>query len=182
MAAVARPTEERLRAVFNTIEPYIEDRYGVPVIISDVIDPFTGDLDGAEIRVDYAISIEEAVFILAHLFGHTVQWNVSERAREIGSTAMVGQSESVLAELQRYEQEACRYSLQLFHDAGVLDLDQWLSDYAACDCAYLFHFYRTGTKAPFYDFWKDGTPLLEPLPIPPFRPERWISRWQGTVV
>jgi type 1 glutamine amidotransferase len=81
-----------------------------------------------------------------------------------------------------YEREACRYSLQLLHDAGIHDLDQWISDFAACDGAYLMHFYRTGEKRPFRSFWRDGTPLATPLAIPEFQPVRWLSRHQGTVV
>ena len=33
-----------------------------------------------------------------------------------------------------------------------------------------------------FALWRDGTPLLEPLPIPAFRPERWVSRWGGVVI
>ncbi|HEX4998674.1 MAG TPA: hypothetical protein VFY29_10625 [Terriglobia bacterium] len=176
------PSEERLREVFNTLEPYIETRYGVPVIIKDVPDPFTGDLDGSEIHVDYANDIENAVFIIAHLFGHTVQWNLSEYARRIGSEAQQNPSDERLQALEAYEREACRYSLQLFHDAGIFDLDQWVSDFAVCDFAYLRHFYKTGAKRPFRSFWKSGQGLLLPLAIPDFQPTRWITRYQGTVV
>ena len=72
--------------------------------------------------------------------------------------------------------------MQLFHEAGVTDLDQWLSDFAACDLAYLEHSYLSGQPAPFRSFWKDGTPLLAPQPIPSFTPQRWLSRWDGIVV
>src|SRR4029077_5818955 len=106
----AAPDEDRFRAVFNTIEPYVENRYGIPVVISDVLDPFTGDLDGAEIRVDYANAIAHAVFIIAHLFGHTVQWNTSERAREIGRMVIDKPDDETLELLERYEREACAYS------------------------------------------------------------------------
>lgn len=177
-----KPTDERFRRVFNAVEPYIERRYGVPVVIGDVVNPFTGDLDGAEIRVDYELSPEEAVFILVHLFGHTVQWNISEYAREVGGRVAAAPTPQHLEELHLYEREACRYSLQLFHDAGVKDLDQWLADFHACDFAYLRHFYLKKEKLPFQSFWKDGQPLLEPLPIPEFTPTRWVTRWQGTVV
>jgi hypothetical protein len=176
------PSEERLREVFNRLEPHIEQRYGIPVIISDVPDPFTGDLDGSEIHVDYAYDMEEAVFIIAHLFGHTVQWNISEYARRIGVEAQQDPSDEKLAELESYEREACRYSLQLFHDVGVHDLNGWMSDFAACDFAYLRHVYKTGQKLPFRSFWKEGQPLLEPLVIPEFHPTRWITRWNGIVV
>ena len=174
----------RLRAVFDRVEALIEERWHIPVRISDVPNPFTGDLDGAEILVDHDIDIEDAVFILIHLFGHTVQWNVSARAREIGfaKPSDVEWTEEALAELAEYEREACRYSLQLLHEAGVRDLDQWVSDFAACDTAYLMHYYRTGEKRPFRSFWQAGAPLLEPLAIPPFTPARWLSRYDGTVI
>lgn len=179
---MSRPTDDRFRAIYNTLQPYIESRYGVPVLISDVTNPFTGDLDGGEIHVDYDVGVEDAVFIIAHLFGHTVQWNLSAYARGIGSVIQQNPTEERLHELHVYEREACRYSLQLFHDAGIHDVDQWLADFSACDFAYLESFYRTGAKAPFRSFWKDGQALLDPLPIPEFQPTHWVSRWKGTVV
>lgn len=175
-------TDERFRAAFNTIERYIEDRYAVPVIIKDVPNPFTGDLDGAEIHVDYEVEVEEALFIIAHLFGHTVQWNISPTLRAFAAPVQGQPDAALLAQLMDYEGEACRYSLQLFHDAGVIDLDRWLADFAACDKAYLRHFYVTGEKLPFRSFWKTGQPPLEPLPIPRFTPTRWTTRWQGVVL
>ena len=177
-----KPTDDRFKEVFNTVEQHIERRYGVPVVISDVVHQFTGDLDGSEIRIDYELSLEEATFILVHLFGHTVQWNLSAYAREIGARVQANPTEEQLAELARYELEACQYSLQLFHEAGVKDLDQWLADFHGCDFAYLRHFYATKEKRPFYSFWKDGQPPIAPLPIPEFQPTRWLSRWQGIVV
>lgn len=176
------PTEERFMEVFNRLERHIEDRYGIPVVIGDVTDPFTGDLDGAEIRVDYDQSAEDGLFIIAHLFGHTVQWNLSERARVIGAVVQANPSPDLLDELEEYERTACRYSLQLFHDCGVHDLDQWLADFSACDFKYLRHFYKAREKRPFRSFWVDGTPLLAPLAIPEFHPRRWHSRWEGIVV
>lgn len=179
---MSRPSDARLREVFDRVEPYIERRYGIPVRVSDVPHPFTGDLDGAEIHVDHDLEVEEAVFIIAHLFGHTVQWNTCAEAREIGYRLFESPTEDELRRLIDYEVLACRYSLQLFHDAGVEDLDQWLSDFSACDLAYLLHFYRTGEKRSPMSFWKDGTPVLTALPIPEFTPHKWVSRWEGIVV
>jgi hypothetical protein len=176
------PDESRFREVFNQLEPYIERRYGIPVIIRDVTDPFTGDLDGAEIDVDYDQSAEDALFIVAHLFGHTVQWNTDPRARVLGMAKVEHPDESFLTELRDYETTACRYSLQLLHDAGIGDLDQWLADFASCDSGYLMHFYRTGEKRAFRTFWRDGMPTLTPLPIPEFQPERWVARSSGVVL
>jgi hypothetical protein len=171
-----------LKTVFDRTEKLIEDRWGIPVIIQDVPNPFTGDLDGQKIMVDFDLDVHEAVFILIHLFGHTVQWNVSERNRELAFTKPAVWTEDLLTKVVAYEEEACRYSLQLVHEAGFQDLDQWLSDFSACDSAYLMHFYKTGEKRPFRQFWKDDAPRMSPLAIPEFQPERWISRYDGTVV
>jgi hypothetical protein len=176
------PDPARLRVVFDAIERLVEDRWSIPVRITDVPNPFTGDLDGRVIHVDHDLDIEDAVFILIHLFGHTVQWNVSERAREIGFARRDHWTEEQLRELADYEAQACAYSLQLLHEAGVHDLDQWVSDFAACDTAYLLHFYRTGEKRPFRSFWQEGSPMLPPIPIPAFTPTCWLSRYEGTVV
>ena len=174
-------TDDRFRDVFNRLERLIEERYGLPVVITDVTDPFTGDLDGTQILVDYDLDAEEALFILVHLFGHTVQWNVSPSDRALGLLEVKNPTDELLAQLERYEQDAARYSLQLFHDADVHDLDQWLANFAACDIAYLMHFYRTGEKRPFRSFWSDSAPALTPLVIPVFKPTKWISR-SGTVI
>jgi hypothetical protein len=85
-------------------------------------------------------------------------------------------------ELRTFELEACQISLSLLHEAGVHDLDQWLSDFAACDFAYLKHVYETGERRPFHSFWTDGSPLLAPVHIPPFTPRKWLTRWAGVVV
>jgi len=179
---MAAPDPDHLRDVFNRLERTIEERWGIPVHIQDVPNPFTGDLDGEQIMVDYDLEIEDAVFILIHLFGHTVQWNVSDERREIGFLKPERWTPELLRAVADYEAEACRYSLQLVHDIGVFDLDQWISDFAACDISYLMHFYKTGEKRAFRSFWQDNTPMLPAQAIPEFRPTQWLSRYQGTVV
>lgn len=174
-------TPERFAEVYARVERLVEDRWGVPVRLRDVPAPFTGDLDGAEIHIDYDLDAENALFILVHLFGHTVQWNLSTEAREVGQHRGPWDP-AALAALHTYETGACRLSMQLFHDAGVHDLDQWLSDFAACDYAYLEHAYLTGEKLPFRGFWRDGCDRLTPLPIPDFHPQKWETRWDGVVV
>ncbi len=176
------PSDQRMREAFSLIEHHVERKYGVPVRIRDVPNPFTGDLDGSEIHIDYDEDIESALFIIAHLFGHTVQWNISEASREIGYKLYPNPSEEMIKKLHDYEVEACRFSMQLFHEAGVKDLDQWLSDYSACDFAFLIDFYRTNVKKPFKSFWKDNTPLMVPRPIPDFHPTKWVTRNTGIVV
>jgi len=175
-------TEDRFKEVFDLLERYVEDRCGIPVRINDVRNPFTGDLDGAEIHIDYDLTAEDALFILVHLVGHTIQWNVSEELRELSKVRARDITPEVLARLIDYEKQACEYSQQLLYDAGVHDLDQWLADFSACDLAYLVHFYEHGTKAPFRSFWKPDQPKFTPRPIPDFHPTKWVWRWDGTVV
>lgn len=163
---------------FNRIERYIEARYGIPVMISDVIDPNTGDFDGATIKVDYDQDLEVALFVVIHLFGHTVQWNLSEENRRIGFDIRPGKSDEELRQIFEYERDACRYSLQLLHDAGVHSLDRWVTDWWYADWRYLNHFYKTGEKLDTRTLLRPGEDeVLTPLPIPHFVPQRWVSRW-----
>src|SRR6185369_10136585 len=113
------------------------------------------------------------------LFGHTVQWNTAPRAFEIGKPQTPPVSEALLPELLEYEREAACYGLTLFHSVGISDTDQWYSDFTACDRSYLFHYYRTGEKRDPLSFWRHGTPILEPKPIPRFTPVKRVFRLDG---
>jgi hypothetical protein len=175
-------SEERFREVFNQLEKTIERRWGIPITIRDVAEPFTGDLDGEAIELDYDLPIDEAVFILLHLFGHTVQWNVSPEMRELGLLPVENPTDELLERIREYELEAARYSTQLLHELGVRDLDQWIADFTHADVAYLLHFYRTGEKLPIGQVWKDGLPPIQPAPIPEFHPTRWVARNAGVVI
>lgn len=70
-----------------------------------------GDLDGAEIDVDYAITPEQRLFLLGHLFG-----------------------------------------------------------------------YRTGDKDEFKNFWRENAPMIQPKPIPDFKPKKRVFRMDGVVI
>ncbi len=175
-------SEDRFHEIFNLLERTIEERWGIPVTVGDVKEPFTGDLDGARIDLDYALPIDEAVFILLHLFGHTVQWNVCEETRAASMAPVDNPSEERLAAIEAYERDAGRYSAQLLMELGITELDQWLADYTSADIAYLLHFYRTGEKLPMEAVWRGGQPRLQPAPIPPFTPTRWLDRSEGVVI
>lgn len=84
--------------------------------------------------------------------------------------------------LVAYEREACRYSRQVFIEAGVGGLEQWLADHSACDLAFLRHVYTTGERRPFSSFWVDGQPMIEPLEIPHFVPTTWRRGEQPIVL
>jgi hypothetical protein len=164
------------------VQEHIQGRYRVPVVTRDIPDPLIGDLDGSEIHIDCAVTPEQRLFLLTHLFGHTVQWNLDPGAFEIGKTRKPPVDESLLPPLLAYEREAAGYGLALLHEAGIRQADQWLSDYSACDLAYLTHFYRTGEKRDPMTFWRTNVPLVEPLAIPAFTPIRMVFRSSGVVI
>lgn len=164
------------------VEQHIEKAYGVRVVTRDVPDPLTGDLNGAEIHIDCAVTPEQRLFLLAHLFGHTVQWNVRLGAFELGRPLAPPVSEDRLPALMDYEREAAHYALGLLHEIGITDADQWFADYAACDAAYLRHYYVTAEKREFLSFWREGTSRLRALPVPPFAPTGRSFRGDGIVI
>jgi hypothetical protein len=164
------------------IQEHLEQAYHVKVVTRDIPEPLTGDLDGLEIHIDRAVSPEQRLFLLAHLFGHTVQWNVDPHAFETGRLYQSPVNEDLLATIVEYEQEAARFALAVFHQIGITVIDQWFSDYSACDLAYLRHYYLTGEKRSFRTFWRDNAHLLEPKPIPPFTPRKRVFRSDGIVI
>ena len=164
------------------VKHHIEGTYGIPIVTRDVPDPLTGDLNGAEIHIDCAVSPEQRLFLLAHLFGHTVQWNVKLDAYEIGRPRKLPVKEDAIPALMEYEREAASYALSMFHEIGITDLDQWLSDYTACDMAYLKHYYRTGEKKDFLTFWQENTPHIHRRPVPPFTLTKRSMRCDGIVI
>jgi len=172
-----RMPDQQMKNAYDRVEKHIEDRYGIPVMISDVISPNTGDFNGVEIKLDYDQELDSAFFVLVHLFGHTVQWNISAEYRRLGYNVEPGRSEEELRLIYDYEKDASRISLSLMHECGITDLDQWLSDWWAADWRYLQHFYRTSERLNFRSLITPGAELLTPLPIPPFRPHKWVSRW-----
>jgi len=177
-SAGAAERDRRFQEAFNRVELEIETRYGIGVSISDVLDPNTGDFDGVSIKIDYDQDLEMALFVVIHLFGHTVQWNISEEYRRLGTDLSIGKGEEELARIYEYERDATRYSLRLLHDVGLRDLDRWVTDLFYADWKFLAHYYRTGEKLDFRGLIRPGEgELLTELPIPAFTPQRWLSRW-----
>ena len=163
-------------------QKHLESFYGIRVVTRDIPDPLTGDLDGEEIDIDYAVTPEQRLFLLGHLFGHTVQWNVDPDAFDLGRKYQPPVSEELFPAILAYEGEAACYGLALFHQIGIADIDAWFCDYTACDQAYLLHFYRTGEKRDFRSFWREGAPPIEPKPVPAFTPKKRSMRMDGVVI
>src|ERR1022692_416740 len=113
----------------SRVQKHLETFYGIRVVTRDIPDPLTGDLDGAEIDIDYAVSPEQRLFLLAHLFGHTVQWNMDSSKFEIGRQYRPPVDEGLIPAVIAYEGEAAGYGLALLHEIGISEIDQWFCNY-----------------------------------------------------
>lgn len=154
------------------------EKYGLKVETCDVVDPNTGDFDGTRILIDYVVGDELALFVLVHLFGHTVQWNTSEELRQLGMNAVNAKTEADLQKVFEYERDGTRYGIQLMHESNINDMDQWASDWFHADWQFLKHFYLTGEKIDSKELFKAGAgELLTPLEIPTFKPQKFVSRY-----
>ena len=163
------------RTVFRSLAEHIERAYSLKVNAGPVIGSYTGQFDGKEIWVDLDKDPEEAVFILVHLFGHTVQWNLDEKLRLLG-LAISGVKEEDLPRIYQYERQASQFGLALLEESGEFGLARWLTDRFGADWKFLAHFYRTGEKIRFETEARADEPLLTALPIPGFIPQRWPPR------
>lgn len=163
------------RAIFQVLVKQIETTYSLKVNVGPVTGSYTGQFDGREIWVDLDRDPEEALFILVHLFGHTVQWNLDEQLRQLG-LANSGVREDDLPRIYQYERQASQLGLALLEESGEFRLARWLTDCFGADWKFLSHFYRTGEKLRFG--LKEGAdePLLSSVAIPRFTPQRWPPR------
>lgn len=171
---------EDLQRVYDRVTRCIETSYGIAVRVCDVLDPNTGDFDGETIKLDHELDLDIALFVLLHLFGHTVQWNVSSSLRELGQRSASARNppEDELAAIYDYERDATRYGLTLLHAASATHLFRWACDFWHADWAFLKHLYRTGERLDPRALLRPGEgELLSPLPIPPFSPQRFVSRF-----
>jgi hypothetical protein len=166
-----------LKDDFRKARRAIEEDFGVRVYIGDVPDPNTGSFDGSEIGVDFANDLEMSLFVLVHLFGHTVQWNTVAAYRTIDTRAKPGAPPEVIEEARTYERNASRLGMALLHHAGIRDRDRWISDWWASDWKYLSAFYATGQLPRWHECRSSGHELLEPLAIPKFQPQRFYARY-----
>jgi hypothetical protein len=163
------------RTIFRALVERIEGAYSLRVSIGPVTGTYTGQFDGKEIWVDLDKDPEEAVFILVHLFGHTVQWNLDEKLRVLG-LADSGVKEEDLPRIYQYERQASQFGLALLEETGEFRLARWLSNCFGADWKFLAHFYRTGEKVRFEREAGADEPLLVALLIPSFIPQRWPPR------
>ncbi len=159
---------------------------GLDVIYTHNLGPFfKGDLDGRRIFIGSHLPTEEKLFNLLHLAGHSIQWNINELLRTLGSHLYVNPDNKLLKKLQTYEWQANCYAFSIMHKAGIFNLDKWLIKKYVLDMLYLTHFYKTGKKlkritgiAKAYRFKKQ----LKEIPIPSFAAVSQTKTRNGLVI
>ena len=161
-------------------------KMGLMIVYTHNLDHFfKGDLDGKRIYIGNHLNAEEKLFNLVHLAGHSVQWNIDELLRSLGSELYKKPGDKLLKKLQTYEWQANCYGLAILHKAKIFELDKWLSKKYILDMLYLTHFYKTGKKlkritkvAKAYPFKKE----LEVIKIPKFSPKSAERTRNGLVI
>jgi|SRR5579864_707171 len=164
------------------VERQITSKYAIPVITRKFPITFLGDLNGAEIHIEETATAEQRLFLLGHLFGHTVQWSLDPDVFTLAQQLKPPVPAQVLPAILKYEEEAAEYAQALLHEIGITDADMWLAQYSACDRAYLLHFYQTGDRREFRTFWSESVASLYSRPIPLFTPVKRRFRQDGIVI
>jgi hypothetical protein len=156
--------ETLLRLWLATVRGVLRYRFTIELVALER--PTTGTFDGLRIRVDPSLPLDMQAFILLHLFGHSVQWVAPSLADILAGIQTNDDPEEFLKALHAYEQQAARLGLQLLHEMGISDLDQWLTDSAETDWRYVERYYREGAIPNWEECVVRDCPLFEPLPIP----------------
>jgi hypothetical protein len=143
--------------------------YGFGIEYGSLERPKLGIFDGLRIVIDPAVDFEMQCFLVLHLFGHSVQWVAPSYRPEIQGISDTD-LEPYLRALEHYERNAARFGLQLMHESGVTELDNWYFDLAETDWRYVETFYRTGSIPPWETCRVRGANPIEPLGIPRLEP------------
>ncbi|HEV3121736.1 MAG TPA: hypothetical protein VGY53_07530 [Isosphaeraceae bacterium] len=163
---VGRLLPEQLIDLWHKVTRAIT-KYGFAIELCPLEAPKTGIFNGLKISVDPAVEFENQCFILVHLFGHSVQWVAPSLEPSLHGLRHTDDRDHFMQALHDYEFAAASYGLQLLHEAGVTDLDQWFSDFVETDWRYVERYYKTGVIASLQDCLAGGCRLIKPTPIPP---------------
>jgi len=153
---------------------HLARKYYLTVVEREVVDSkeFIGSFDGKHITVKSRLSDEHKLFLLAHLFGHCVQWcgENSDKYADIDQSLPVNNADEASKEkleaLREYEAEAAGYAIQLLNESLDGDLSQWFSDWSHADWDYFVNVtsFEGKPEIPVIDV-KFGTELIPPKEI-----------------
>jgi hypothetical protein len=141
-------------------------KHGFVIEYRDLEPPRTGIFDGLRITLDPDIEFEMQCFILLHLFGHSVQWVSPDLQPKLDDLQHTQDRELFMKVLRDYEFEAAQFGLQLLHEAGVREFDQWYADFVETDWQYVKRYYETDQIPPWHECIATHCDLIEAKPIP----------------
>jgi hypothetical protein len=144
-------------------------KYGFAIEYRELAPPRTGIFDGLRIVLDPNVDFEMQCFVLLHLFGHSVEWVAPSIEHKLAAIRQTTERSAFMRVLHDYESEAAQYAMQLMHEVGINDMDQWFSDFVATDWRYVERFYNTDAIPPWHECVVSDQPLVAALPIPPLR-------------
>src|SRR5215203_2843125 len=121
---------------------------GFVIEYRDLEPPRTGIFDGLKIVVDPDVGFEMQCFLLLHLFGHSAQWVAPSIEHKLEALQHTGDRARFMQVLHDYEFEAAGFGLQLLHERGVTNQDQWYSDFVHTDWRYVERYYETDSLPP----------------------------------
>lgn len=160
----AMPSSDLVRMWMRTTSKIV--KYGFEIRYADLEPPRTGTFNGRVITIDPDVGFEMQCFILLHLFGHSVQWVAPSLEGSLQDLQNTKDKDHFLMELRKYEFEAARFGMQLLHEVGVMDLDQWYSDFVETDWVYVRDFYINDEIPEWSACKSTTTEIIEPLEIP----------------
>lgn len=141
-------------------------KHGFAIEYRDLEPPRTGIFDGLRIVVDPDVGFEMQCFLLLHLFGHSVQWVAPSLEHKLEDLKNTTDKSRFLQVLHDYEFEAAGFGMQLLHERGVTELDQWYSDFVATDWRYVLGYYETDRLPAWEDCVVTGSAMIRPAPLP----------------
>jgi hypothetical protein len=144
-------------------------KHGFALEYRDLEPPRTGIFDGLRIVIDPDVGFEMQIFILLHLFGHSVQWVAPSLESKLDALQHTTDKSRFMQVLHDYEYEAAQFGLQLLHAAGINNLDQWYSDFVATDWRYVERYYREDRIPPWNECVVQNSAVIHPTAIPPLQ-------------
>jgi hypothetical protein len=141
-------------------------KHGFVIEYRDLEPPRTGIFDGLRIVVDPDVGFEMQCFLLLHLFGHSVQWVAPSIEHKLQDLQHTEDKTRFMEVLHAYELEAAGFAMQLMHERGVKNLDQWFSDFVETDWRYVERYYQTDKLPPWEECVVSGVPLITATPLP----------------
>lgn len=160
--------------------------YGIEVSEVEVVhtDGSVGAYNGPAILIKKGLSAEHGLFLIAHLFGHCVQWcsGTIEHSDIVEKLADASDFSKLPVEsigiLKSYESQAAGYSICLLDELFGSGLAQWFSDWAAADWEYFTHISSKMERGGLHNFkLRKGSPVLKSIEIPRFEIRKFEMKY-----